>query len=81
MNRNDQFEAAWIQLSRAINNKTLLKEVAELFYLRGFMDGKTDGMKPLLSPEDEVKLANATIGERFNHGHYSDVIKALKQTQ
>jgi hypothetical protein len=78
MTRSEQFEAAWTRLSRTVNNRTLLKEVAELFYLKGFMDGKTDGMKPTLSPQEEAKLANATIGERFNHEHYGQVLEAQK---
>jgi len=76
-----EFELAWEQLAEAISEHTTIKEAAELLYMRGFMDGKTAGMKkPLLSPEEEVKLAAATKGETFRHQHYSDVIRAMKHT-
>jgi len=73
-----EFELAWEQLREAISEHTTIKEAAELLYMRGYMDGKTAGMRPLLSPEEEVKLAAATKGERFNHEHYSNVVRAMK---
>lgn len=83
---NTEFEDAWVQLSRVLASKATLKEICELFFLKGRCVGVDVGMRPLtpdtrLSPEDEAKLASVTIGEHFNHSHYGDVLEALKQTQ
>ena len=84
MTASEEFEAAWAQLSRMVNHQATVKQIAELFFLKGRAVGAGHGMKPLsevgISPEDEAKLAAVTISERFNHSHLERVLEAQKQT-
>ncbi|HEY6244609.1 MAG TPA: hypothetical protein VIX17_11705 [Pyrinomonadaceae bacterium] len=83
-NINKRFEEDWISLSRIVDEKATLKEICELFWLKGRCAGLDAGLefaipsKPTLTPEDEAKLASVTIGERFNHEHYGQVLEAQK---
>ena len=80
-----QFEQAWISLAPALAGKATLKEICELFWLKGRCAGLDAGMelvtsqKKELSPEEEAKLASVTISERFDHAHLGEVLKAQKE--
>jgi hypothetical protein len=80
------FEAAWAQLSRVVNDAATLKEIAELFFRKGHCVGMDAAAQQFLranplTPEDEAKLASVTISEKFNHAHFGEVLEAQKQTQ
>lgn len=79
-----EFEEAWVSLAPALASKATLKEICELFWLKGRCAGIDAVLqielpeKKELTPEEETKLANVTISEKFNHEHYGQVVEAQK---
>jgi hypothetical protein len=51
---NKEFEQAWIQLAPALAGSATLKEIAELFWLKGRCAGMDRGMEAFAIPARKI---------------------------